>query len=179
MSFGENVGFYRRQLSITQEELAERLFVSRQTVSRWETDSTFPDVETVIKLCDIFGCSMDTLVRGNAQGAQLSSESDTEKRSAGTTAIEKMEEELKRKRLLSERIIGAIAGTMALLTTLAYLLCGFLGNLWHPMWLLFIGFGILVGASSVVVDGVLGISHDQKRISYEKKKMKNPDAKNE
>ena len=179
MSFGENVGYFRRQLNITQEELAEHLFVSRQTVSRWETDSTFPDVETIIKLCDIFGCSMDTLVRGDAQGVLLNSESGTEIRSAKTATIEEMKEELKRKRLLSERIIGAIAGTMALLTTLAYLLCGFLGNLWHPMWLLFVGFGILVGASSVVVDGVLGITHDQKRISYEKKKAKSPDGKND
>lgn len=66
MSFGENIGYYRKKQKITQEELAERLYVSRQTVSRWETDSTFPDVETIMKLCDIFGCDMDTLVRGNA-----------------------------------------------------------------------------------------------------------------
>ena len=66
MSFGENVSFYRKGLKITQEELAERLFVSRQTVSRWETDSAFPDVETIIKLCELFGCDMDTLVRGDA-----------------------------------------------------------------------------------------------------------------
>ena len=37
MSFGENVGYYRKLLNITQEELAQQLFVSRQTVSRWET----------------------------------------------------------------------------------------------------------------------------------------------
>ena len=66
MSFGENVSFYRKGLKITQEELAERLFVSRQTVSRWETDSALPDVETIIKLCELFGCDMDTLVRGDA-----------------------------------------------------------------------------------------------------------------
>ncbi len=67
MSFGENVGYYRKSLGITQEELADRLYVSRQTVSRWETDSSFPDVETVIKLCELFGCDMDTLVRGDAE----------------------------------------------------------------------------------------------------------------
>ena len=67
MSFGKNLCYYRKQINITQEELAERLFVTRQTVSRWETDSVFPDVETIIKLCDMFDCSMDTLVRGDAE----------------------------------------------------------------------------------------------------------------
>lgn len=66
MSFGENLVYYRKRLKITQEELAERLYVSRQTVSRWENDSFYPDMDTLIKLCDIFDCSMDTLVRGSA-----------------------------------------------------------------------------------------------------------------
>lgn len=66
MSFGENVTYYRKKLKITQENLAEWMSVSRQTVSRWETDSTFPDVDTLIKLCDLFKCDLDTLVRGSA-----------------------------------------------------------------------------------------------------------------
>ena len=70
MSFGENVSFYRKKLKITQEDLAERLYVSRQTVSRWETDSTVPDVDTLLRLCDIFGCDMDTLVRKCALEAE-------------------------------------------------------------------------------------------------------------
>ena len=69
MSFGDNIGYYRKKLKITQEELAERLYVSRQTVSRWETDSTFPDIDTVVSMCDLFGCDMDTLVRGDARSA--------------------------------------------------------------------------------------------------------------
>ena len=66
MSFGENLGYYRRRDGITQEELAEKMFVTRQTVSRWETDAVLPDVETLIRLADLFSCDMDTLVRGNA-----------------------------------------------------------------------------------------------------------------
>ena len=67
MSFGENLSYYRKKLKITQEELAEKLFVTRQTVSRWETDNALPDVETLVKLCDLLSCDMDTLVRGNAK----------------------------------------------------------------------------------------------------------------
>lgn len=67
MSFGENVSYYRKKSKITQEELAEKLEVSRQTVSRWENDSALPDVDTLIKLCELFDCDMDTLVRKNAE----------------------------------------------------------------------------------------------------------------
>ena len=66
MSFGENLGYYRRQAGLTQEELAEKMFVTRQTVSRWETDAVLPDVETLVRLADLFSCNMDTLVRGDA-----------------------------------------------------------------------------------------------------------------
>ena len=67
MNLGKNIIYYRKELQITQEDLAERLYVSRQTISRWENESVIPDVETIIKLCDIFGCDMDTLVRGNGE----------------------------------------------------------------------------------------------------------------
>ena len=66
MSFGSNIGYLRKKKGMTQEEFAERMYVSRQTVSRWETDSVYPDVETVIKLCELLECDMETLVRGDA-----------------------------------------------------------------------------------------------------------------
>lgn len=67
MSFGNNVLFYRKKYSITQEALAEKLSVTRQTVSRWETDSAFPEMEKLIVLCELFSCDMETLVRGDAE----------------------------------------------------------------------------------------------------------------
>lgn len=67
MSFGENLQFYRKQKNITQEQLAEQMGVSRQTVSKWEADSSYPEMEKILQLCDMFGCSMDTLLRGTAQ----------------------------------------------------------------------------------------------------------------
>lgn len=168
MSFGENVGYYRRQLNITQEELAEKLFVSRQTVSRWETDSAFPDVETVIKLCEIFGCTMDNLVRGDAQGSAPCE--GNEKKACENEEIEKIKEEIRRKRRLNERLMGAIAGPLAMISVLAYLLCGFLGGWWHPAWLIFVGFAVVCGVSAVIIDATLGITSDAKKLRYEKKK---------
>lgn len=66
MSFGNNVMYYRKKYGITQEELAEKMELTRQTVSRWETDSAFPEMEKLVQLCEIFRCDMDTLVRGDA-----------------------------------------------------------------------------------------------------------------
>ena len=64
MSFGQNIQFLRKMhKGMTQEELAEKMGVSRQTVSKWELDGTYPEMDKVIELCKLFSCSMDKLVR--------------------------------------------------------------------------------------------------------------------
>ena len=64
MSFGQNLQFLRKmQGGMTQEELAEKLGVSRQTVSKWELDTAYPEISKVIELCSLFSCTMDQLIR--------------------------------------------------------------------------------------------------------------------
>lgn len=64
MSFGQNIQFLRKMhKGMTQEELAEKMGVSRQTVSKWELDATYPEMDKVVELCKLFSCSMDKLVR--------------------------------------------------------------------------------------------------------------------
>jgi len=66
MSFGQNLQFLRKMhTGMTQEELAEKISVSRQTISKWEMDSTFPEMEKAIALCKLFSCSLDELLRKN------------------------------------------------------------------------------------------------------------------
>ena len=65
MSFAENLQYLRKREKITQEELAEELDVSRQSVSKWETGEAFPETEKLIILCDRFAVNMDDLVRGD------------------------------------------------------------------------------------------------------------------
>lgn len=67
MSFGENLQYYRKREEITQEQLAERMEVSRQTISKWEAGTSYPEMEKIMQLCDMFSCSMDTLLRKDAQ----------------------------------------------------------------------------------------------------------------
>jgi DNA-binding XRE family transcriptional regulator len=64
MSFGKNLQ-YLRQLStnMTQETLAEKLNVSRQTISKWEMDAANPEMDKALEICKIFSCSLDNLFR--------------------------------------------------------------------------------------------------------------------
>ena len=64
MSFGKNLQ-YLRQLSagMTQEALAERLNVSRQTISKWEMDAANPEMDKALELCKVFNCALDKLCR--------------------------------------------------------------------------------------------------------------------
>ena len=67
MSLGTNIQFYRKQKNMTQEGLAEFMNVSRQTVSKWESDTAFPETDKLITLSDYFGCTLDDLIKGSAK----------------------------------------------------------------------------------------------------------------
>lgn len=71
MSFSENLQFLRTQRGMTQEQLAERLEVSRQSVSKWESCASYPEMEKLIQLCELFRVDLDTLVRGDARASRV------------------------------------------------------------------------------------------------------------
>lgn len=68
MSLGENIARLRARKNWSQEELARALDVSRQSVSKWETDASVPDLDKLVKLGEVFGVSLDELVQGRAAG---------------------------------------------------------------------------------------------------------------
>lgn len=63
MKFHEKLQNLRKNAGMTQLELAEKLMVSRQAISKWETGNAVPDLENIISICDLFGVSLDCLVR--------------------------------------------------------------------------------------------------------------------
>ncbi|MBQ3237157.1 MAG: helix-turn-helix transcriptional regulator [Oscillospiraceae bacterium] len=65
---GKNIKSNRTKLGITQEELAEKINVTRQAVSNWENGKTEPDIETLTKIAQIFDISIDELVDGIPKG---------------------------------------------------------------------------------------------------------------
>lgn len=62
--FSKQLRKYRTDNKITQDELASKLFVTRQSISKWESGDSTPDLNNLIKLADIFDVSLDTLVLG-------------------------------------------------------------------------------------------------------------------
>lgn len=62
MKFGENLKIIRKSKTISQEDLAEKLGVSRQSVSKWETGENYPSMQNIVCLCTIFKCKMNDLV---------------------------------------------------------------------------------------------------------------------
>lgn len=62
MEIGKTLQSHRKKKGLTQEQLAKILNVSRQTISKWETNRGFPDIENLIWLCDIYEISLDQLV---------------------------------------------------------------------------------------------------------------------
>ena len=67
-SLSKNIKRYRTQNNITQEQLAEKINVTRQAVSNWENGKTEPDIETLTKIAQIFDISIDELVDGIPTG---------------------------------------------------------------------------------------------------------------
>lgn len=64
MSIGERIQELRKKKYMSQEDLAEKVDVSKQSVSKWELDKALPNIEKILKLCDIFEVSADYLLRG-------------------------------------------------------------------------------------------------------------------
>lgn len=65
-TLGQRVAGLRNQCGLSQDALAEKLGVSRQSVSKWETDASIPDLDKLMKLSQIFDISLDELVKGEA-----------------------------------------------------------------------------------------------------------------
>ena len=72
--FARNLQFLRKQKELSQEALAEQMNVSRQSVSKWESGGAWPEMNTLLALCELFGTDLDTLLRGDTQRARAQDE---------------------------------------------------------------------------------------------------------
>lgn len=138
MAFSENLQYLRTRDGLTQEQLAERLDVSRQSVSKWESGQSFPEMDTILRLCDMFSVSLDTLLRRDAQAEAL----------ADTAGYDHFMNRFAWKISLS---IGAII--------LAVALCALLEGL-HVPAMLYGGLFLAVVAAAVTVMVASGIQYD-------------------
>ena len=87
MTLGEKIARQRKELNYTQEQLADILGVSRQSISKWESDIAYPETDKLIELGKLFDCSMDYLLK----------EEITEKDGVQTLGFTEKVEEIRRK----------------------------------------------------------------------------------
>lgn len=138
MSFSENLQFLRARSNTTQEQLAEQLGVSRQSVSKWESGSSFPEMDTLLCICDIYNVTLDTLLRGSVEQAFVSD----------VTGYDSFMTRFARRIAFS---VGAIIAAIAAMILLVA--CG-------VSEILSVAFFLLVIAVSVVVLVASGIQHE-------------------
>src|SRR5574344_954254 len=67
MELGKQIRKYRTQFDLSQEEFAEKVFVSRQTISNWENDKSYPDIKSLVSMSEIFHVSLDQLIKGDIE----------------------------------------------------------------------------------------------------------------
>ena len=65
MELNEQIKKYRMEMNLSQEELAEKIYVTRQSISNWENGKTYPDIHSLLLFSSLFGISLDQLVKGD------------------------------------------------------------------------------------------------------------------
>lgn len=67
MELGNQIRKYRNALSLSQDALAEKVYVSRQTIPNWENGKSYPDVNSLVLLSEVFSTSIDNLIKGDVE----------------------------------------------------------------------------------------------------------------
>ena len=67
MNIGKKIMEIRKEHNLSQEDLANMFYVTRQTISSWECGKSYPDIETIIKISDKFNISLDKLLKGDVK----------------------------------------------------------------------------------------------------------------
>ncbi len=114
MELGKQIKKYRGELGFSQEVLAEKIYVSRQTVSNWENNKNYPDINSLLRLSEVFGVSIDILIKGD---------------------VEKMKEEIRQQDRQQFEMDSYIFSALMLATLLTPVpLLHFLDNLGIALW---------------------------------------------
>lgn len=114
MDISNQIKMRREAMGLSQEQLAEKLYVSRQTISNWERDKTYPDVQSLLMLSILFDTSKDTLVKGDVTVMEEAVERDRKRMGA-------------QMQWLAVLMLGLLALTLVLMLTPAF---GWMEGIW-------------------------------------------------
>lgn len=147
MKFSQYLAKRRRELGLTQQNIADELGISGKAVSKWETGESFPETAQLVPLSEILGCSVDDMLRGREPGkegeplsAPCAAEEPDDRQAEDTSDPQggKKADEGKKE--------GIIEALLMPVCALVYVAIGLIFHVWHPTWLLFI-FGAIACAA--------------------------------
>ncbi len=120
MDFNNRLYQLRKQKGLSQEELANRLNVSRQTVSKWEVGDSTPDMEKLIAMSDLFDVSLDRLVMGKEDEEKPPISAKSEFATVLNEKVLTSNNKKKAKRIL--KIVGIIAAAILLIDVISMII---------------------------------------------------------
>ena len=115
MEFNNKLYELRKQKGLSQEELANRLNVSRQTVSKWEVGESSPDMEKLVAISELFGISLDELVLDKAVKKEEASEQIVKSELYNDIKEHVLTEDNKKKAKKGLKIAGIVLGVLLLI----------------------------------------------------------------
>ena len=121
MEFNNKLYELRKQKGFSQEELANRLNVSRQTISKWEVGESTPDMEKLIAISDLFELSLDELVKSEEPKTTGKSEQIVKSEFYSDVKEHFLTEENKKKTKKGLKIAGIIAGIIVFIDALSFI----------------------------------------------------------
>lgn len=170
-AFGDFLYELRKEKGMTQANLAERLGVTNKAVSKWETGEALPETSLLVPIAEVFGVTVDELLKGRRSGAdgadggqkcdfetggEYSQYDENEKsQTVGDKISEAIRENLFTRgkddepETVADKICGALCAGVLFCGLTVYLFLGAFANLWHPLW-------VIVPACTLA-SGIIGI----------------------
>ena len=121
MEFNNKLYELRKQKGFSQEELANRLNVSRQTISKWEVGESTPDMEKLVAISDLFEVSLDELVKGEESKMAEPSERIVKSELYSDIKEHVLTEDNKKRVTKGLKIAGIIAGVIVLIDLISFI----------------------------------------------------------
>ena len=137
--FGDNLYTLRKQRGLSQDEFAEKMGVSRQAISKWERNESYPDTENLIAIAKFFGVSIDDMIN-----TSLDAKSDSEPEDKATVTVVDIDEDddeddddEKKGKTVTLNLANSVP--YPILITVIYLLLGFFTDYgWAVGWTLYV-----------------------------------------
>ncbi len=168
---------FRKIAGLSQEEVADKLNVSRQTVSKWETGQSTPDFDKIAPLCELYNISTDELLRGvvvdkKEEEKEEPKDADKDEDDDDDDDDDECEECGKKsyhKRTATSAIVKSIFSILSLVTLVFYLAVSFATHAWHKTWIIWIVYA-LVAAVVKLIFAIFGIYVDEDHCGHKTKK---------